>query len=363
MRMLCLLLIGVAVLLGGCSSPAPVVPTAAPDLATARRELLTRLTDTVILPAYRTFGEQTAALLSASEALAATPTPATLAAAQQAWRAAYVAWQPLPLSRTEAVRRSQLMSAINKYPSNTRFIEENIRSEKALTAELVSSFGATSRGLPALAYLLFDAPPATTLAAFQADARRGQYAVALAGDLHRTATALHDFWAAEGQNYRATFIASDGAGSQLRSGLSEIVNTQINALDVLVQTRLGEPLGRKAGGAVQPALVELAGTEVALAAQIATVQAVRDLLTGGLAEYLTAHASTNPELAEQLLAQTDATLAALAAIPAPLEQALTTHPDAVAAAYAESRTLLMRYKVELANVLGVTVTFGDTDGD
>lgn len=363
MRVLRLLLVGFALLLGGCGSPARVGPTAAPDLATARRALLTRLTDTVIVPAYSAFAEQTAALLSASEALAANPTPATLAAAQQAWHATYVAWQPLPLSRTEAVRRTQLMSAVNKYPSNTRFIEENISHDNVLSAEQVSRFGATSRGLPALAYLLFDTPPETTLAAFQADARRGQYVVALAGDLHRTATDLYNFWAADGQNYRATFIASDGAGSQLRSGLSELVNAQINALDVLVQQRLGEPLGRKTGGTVQPDLVELTGTGVALAAQIATVQAIRDLLTGGLAEYLTTHARSNPELAAQLLAQTETTRAALAAIPEPLEQALTTHPDAVATAYAESRTLLMLFKVELANVLGVTVTFGDTDGD
>ncbi|NJL06178.1 MAG: imelysin family protein [Chloroflexaceae bacterium] len=317
----------------------------------------------MIIPAHAAFVAETATLLAASEALAADPTPATLAAAQQAWQAAYVAWQPLPLSRTEAIRRTQLMSAINKYPTNPRFIEGHIASDAPLTAQQVNSFGATSRGLPALAYLLFTPSSADALAALRADARRGQYVVAAAADLHLTAVALHAFWAAEGQNYRATFIASDGAGSQLRSGVSELVNAQINALEVLVQQRLGKPLGRQAGGTPQPDQVEMAGTGVALAAQRATIHAVQELLAGGLGAYLTAHASPNPALAERLQAQLERTQAALAAIPEPLEQALSTQPDAVATAYAESRTLLMLYKVELANVLGVTVTFGDTDGD
>jgi hypothetical protein len=55
--------------------------------------------------------------------------------------------------------------------------------------------------------------------------------------------------------------------------------------------------------------------------------------------------------------------AALAAVPPPLDTAITASPDTVLAAYEATYALQRSIATELASVLGVTVTFTDNDGD
>jgi predicted lipoprotein len=57
------------------------------------------------------------------------------------------------------------------------------------------------------------------------------------------------------------------------------------------------------------------------------------------------------------------TLAAFDAIEGTLHTTVTDQPDQVNAAYEEVRTLLVLLKADMANQLGVTLTFNDNDGD
>ncbi len=362
-------------LLGCTSAAAPAAPpattTAANDPAAQRQQMLQHLADAIILPAHATFEERTAALRAALNMLHADPTPQNLTAAQDAWRMAYLAWQPMSYTQTDRVRRTLLHNGINKTPPNTDFIEAFIAGSDPLDAALIAGTGSTSKGLPALEYLLFTPPddPAATLALLTSEPRRLDYAHATAEDLHASATALHAYWLPSGSDYRATFITNDGGGATMRSSVSELANAMVNTTEVLVQTRLGEPLGRKAGGTPQPELVEAAASNATVPALIASVTAFRDLFTGGdglgFDDYLNAQTTeaAQADLAGRIVQQADTTIAALQAIPLPLEEAVIEQPATVEAAYEASRELLVLLKVEMANALGVTLTFGDTDGD
>lgn len=373
-----------AVVLGGCTAaPAPVsVPATPPTAATpvpantadtfSRRAMLTDITDTVIVPAYADFATQSAQLDAAVAALVANPTVTTLADAQQAWRATYIAWQPLDLFAMQDVVRTRHYSGMDTWHPDSARIEALLAGNAPLDAAAIAGSGATMRGLPALEYMLFDPAGDNTavLAALAATPRRGAYAQALATDIRTRADALLAFWSPDGTDYRGTFVANDGGGAVMRSSVSALTNELVNTTDVLVQMHLGAPLGRTGDGTPQPHMVEAAHSAATLPGLLHTLEVLRAVLTAGTGvgydDYLN-DLHRDPDggepLAERLLAQLDTAHAALRAIDAPLHVAVTEQPAQVTAAYDETRQLLVLLKADMANALGVTLTFGDTDGD
>ncbi len=386
----CVLLL-VLVLLSGCTPAAatteaptdaapPAAATATGDTANnattadafSRGAMLADIADNVILPAYADFAVQAAQLDAAVGALATTPTPDTLAAAQQAWRATYIAWQPLELFAVQDVQRTQHYSGMDTWHPDVERIAVLLAGSDPLDEATIAGVGATVRGLPALEYMLFDAAGdnAAVLQALSDAPRRVTYAQALAADIHTRADALLTFWSPEGADYRAAFVAADTGGAVMRSSVSALTNELVNTVDVLVQMELGAPLGRTGDGTPQPAMVEAVHSNAALPGMLRTLDVLRATLTAGggsgFDDYLT-DLRLDPDggepLAQRLLAQLDRAHVALSAIDAPLQTAVSTQPAQVTAAYDETRQLLVLMKVDMANALGVTLTFGDTDGD
>ena len=68
-------------------------------------------------------------------------------------------------------------------------------------------------------------------------------------------------------------------------------------------------------------------------------------------------------LSAAITEQTESALAALAAIEQSLSVAVVEDPDAVRTLYDEVKALLVLVKSDMANHLGITITFSDNDGD
>jgi len=80
----------------------------------------------------------------------------------------------------------------------------------------------------------------------------------------------------------------------------------------------------------------------------------------GFDDFLAAQGS---DLGPRITEQFHAALTAVRAIPDPLRVAIVEQPQTVQAAYQAVHQLLILLKVDLTNVLSVTVDFSDNDGD
>ena len=86
------------------------------------------------------------------------------------------------------------------------------------------------------------------------------------------------------------------------------------------------------------------------------------VVTGeGLADYLVFLESA--DLATRIENEFDAALQAVDAVTLPLGQAVLNEPEQVQALYDALRALIISTKVDMTNVMGVTITFNDNDGD
>lgn len=371
------------VVLSGCGAaaePTPVAPVAAPPTTMSpttavttttvagpgsdRRALLAGMVEQVILPHHRTLVDESALLEQQVQQFADDPTVDTLAAAQAQWRTTAAAWaQVEPFS----LRFTMLATGqIKKWPINTKFIEEFIAETATIDEPFIASIGATAKGIGAIEYFLFS-PTLTAdevVAALVDTPQRLAYLVALTQNLTNAAEELYALWAPEGENGAQRFVDADFSENNVQGSISMLTNELIVLLETMVKTKVEYPL-RGVMADPQPQAVEspYAGDSWPLMA--ANLRTVQQVFQAGLGDYLDQMAVTprTPTLSAAIDAQLEATIAAIEALKLPLEVAVIEDPAPVRAVRDEIKDLLVLLKVDMANQLGITVTFSDNDGD
>lgn len=350
--------------------PTSVSPTATAATATVvatggdRRALLTRIVEQVILPHHQALVEESALLEQRVQQFADDPTVDTLAAAQAQWRTTAAAWaQVEPFS----LRFTMLATGqIKKWPINTKFIEEFIAETATIDEPFIASIGATAKGIGAIEYFLFS-PTLTAdeiVATLAVTPQRLAYPVALTQNLTNAAEALYALWAPEGENGAQRFIDADFSENNVQGSISMLTNELIVLLETMVKTKVEYPL-RGVMADPQPQAVESPYAGASWPLMVANLRTVQQVFQAGLGDYLDQMAVTprTPTLSAAINTQLEATIAAMEALTLPLEVAVIEDPAPVRAVRDEIKDLLVLLKVDMANQLGITVTFSDNDGD
>ncbi|MBK9125536.1 MAG: imelysin family protein [Chloroflexi bacterium] len=324
------------------------------------------LTET-ILPLHEAFAAEAAELEMAALAFDADPTEDTLAAFREAWVDAVVAYERIQLFSLQRVM--PLLSQLDSSPTNVQSIEQAIsfQAEGTIDTLFVETLGSPAKGFSALEYLIF-ARPLPPLAAVQ---NRRDYAASIAADMRRIADELVVQWTPGTDGYYGDrFIADEFELSNVRGMVSMVINEMIANVEDIGKFHVGDPAGYRSGGTPQPQLVESPYSGTSIRRLQANMETFREIVYGrgtapSLADYMDfIGAELNGEpFSAVLAAQLDAITAALDAVEEPFAQSIVQNPDAVLTLYTEMRNLLVLTKTDMANQLGITITFGDSDGD
>jgi predicted lipoprotein len=355
------LLAGSALLLSACDSGESDGPT---EPSFERSEMLAQWADALILPAYRALETETDALAAASAAFAAAPSVATLQEARAALRRARFAWQdasPYGFGPAEMVA---LRASLNTYPASTDQIEANV-AQGGYTLGALSNTAAV--GFPAIAYLLHGGSEAETVAAF-GDPLRRQYLTDNVAFVRSAVASTVEAW--EG-DYRASFLSADNAGTDVGSALGMVVNAAVLHYERFLRDgKVGIPAGVRSAGVARPTSVEAyhGGYSAELAA--ANLRAIERLFLGdgpggapgiGLDDNLRALGAG--ALADEIEAEMQGAIAAVAALRDPLDEQIERDNEALLEAFRQMQDVVVLLKADMTSVLGVTITFQDNDGD
>lgn len=366
--------ISIGALSAGCDSGSD-----GENLTTVRRAMLTNLADRVIAPSHDAFVSDVETLVTAITSFESDPSSANLDAVQTAWTTAARSWRPLSaLNLPGPVRSGLYHNRISTWPVRIARVEEILATEQDYDEAYMRTLGSNTRGLPVLEYLFFDeAGNSVVLNRLSADAqanKRRTYARAAVQDLNSQAMNLRDAWSRTGGDALGTFEAADTEGRNLQSSVSRLVNEMSMVAEDIRHVKLGPPLGisrdpNKPNGAAEPLLVEAPYARISIDLIREDLAGLRALVTGndgtGLAAYLDAldAESDGQPFSGTLLARIDAMDAATAALTPSLRDAVVNDAEASRQVYDESLELLRAIKTDLANWLGVSITFSDNDGD
>lgn len=332
-----------------------------------RRAMLEGLVSETILPLHQVLAEKAEILEATGLVFQADPTDETFTAFQEAWHETSIAFEHVQVYRFQRVM--PYMTQIDSNPPNIPFIEGYIEIEPIGTIDtvFVQNLGSSSKGLPALEYFIFADDALTQLTESQ---NRLDYTVGLAVDVKRVADELVIEWTPDTGGFADRFIDADGEVSSVRSSVSMLSNEMIAELEDIARFWLGGPLGFRDGGEPQPDLVEAPFSDASVEKLVANVEGFQMAFNGlgdapSLADYLDflgAEYNGMP-MSEAINIQAETVIAALEAIEQPLQIAVSEDTETVQIAYHEAVTLLQLIKTDMANQLGITVTFSDNDGD
>ncbi len=328
---------------GGCVALAAVLALApachrSPDRAAA----LAGLVRTVVLPSYAALHARARELTAATRALETGDDPPARAAAKEAWRQALLALERTYAFRRGPIQDSQLHLHAAYWPVRPASIEA-LAAAPAL-AEAVEQAGAAARGLYAMEYLLFAAPP---------DPRRRALLRVLAADFEESVQEVEA--AARARDWVAAFTGRpQDALAQVSTDLVETAETIVSGRVELARTAAQQPTRQRG---------HLGG--VSLAATRALLEGVQMHYRGGaagagLSPLVQATAPDIDRAIGRALAQAEV---ALGAMDAPLEVVARTQPQRLADAGAACRTLEVALKTGLVSALGIALHFVSVDGD
>ena len=346
-----------------------IAPAARADDAFDRRAMLQSLVDQVVLPGQSAFIHAADDLLARAEAFLAAPDADTLASLQEAWRGASNAWREIAML-TFDLRVTALHNQIDKPPLNVEFVEDFLNGDATINEKAVNGLGSTTRGLPAIEYLIFapDSSPEGIVASLD-DPRRADYLRALAQNIAGKSAELRHAWSPEGRDYAKRFVNADQAAGKIQGSINMLANKIYEWLAASLEMWLGDPAGITTGEEPQPELVESPRSRHSLAQIKHNLIGLRRLYTGGdglglddYLDYFGAQAESMP-LSQMIKERFDAALAAADNIETPLYDAVSEDAESVAALYEAMRQLLIPLRVDMKSQLGIVLTFSDRDGD
>jgi len=338
--------------------------------------MLQSLGSDVIIPTYAAFAEQSGLLVNSADAFCADPTTSGLGALQAQWQNARALWKQTGTINFGPYMEQpwRLGPKLDSWPVREDTIEENLASGEPLTFETVRNLGASSRGLPAMEYLIFDPEGSGAALSKFEDAggdRRCDYTIALAKDVQANADAMVRAWSPSGDDYLGALLASGEPGApfmSIRDASNEIVNRMLFLVENAMRLKLGQPLGLESGGEPRPELVESRYSDNSLQDILANLDGLENIYRGrfgdrhgtGVQLWVRWH---NPEVDHDVLTAILETRWAIEAIPEPLSQSVVTQADLVQAGYDQMRELRNTIGIDLINTISGNVTFNDTDGD
>jgi len=334
-----------------------------------RRMMLQNIGNNVILKAYQEFSLSTEELEQSAQAFAGDISTANLDALREKWIAAKRNWKSAEMFDLGPVEEMALETSIDNWPTNTNAVETAIENATVIDKDYISFLGSSSKGLPAIEYLLFDKEigEQAVLEALQNDGKRLQFLVALTQNVNELAGNIYDAWNSTGGNYVNEFSSS--TGKDVGSSTNMLANQLIILVEDIKNNKIGIPLGKKSMGTLLPKNAESWRSETSLDMIKENLNSVQDVFTGkagsGFDDYLdVVNAQYNgTPLSQVINTQISTIKSSLDDIDLSLVDALETENDKVETAYTELQKLVVYLKTDMMSSLGLLVTYSDNDGD
>lgn len=319
--------------------------------------MLTNYADNIITPAYTDLQTKLDLLDASVNAFLTAPSASTQQTLQTSFKNAYISYESVSAAYFGPASSVLLNGYLNSFPCTVAKIETAIQTGVYNFNQPIASD--SIQGFPTLDYLLFSANSVQQFSDPGA-ANRKQYVQDIMVKMRSLVSNAVTQW---NGNYRTTFINS--TQTNVGSSIGYLINQFAFELDALKGPRIGWPFGKKSNDIVFADKCEGYYSGITKALAVANLISLKNYYTGGngdgIADYLVKLG--REQLNNEVLAQFETALVALAAIPDPMSVSFTQNATIVDHAYGEVQKLLTLMKTDVASATAVQVTYMDNDGD
>lgn len=370
-----------------CSSDGSGTDTVQPADHFDRAQMLSHWADNFITPAYAQFLNKSESLTAAVQAFNAQPGNATLKAVRDALDEAMLSYQYIGFYRFGKAEEVDVnfQFRVNTYPVNTERIEENAISGNDNFTQLNEiKFGKIAQGLPAIDYMVNNFGTTSDEGIIQkfttsthAAAYR-TYLEKIAQEIKRTAKLVNDSW---NSTDKAAFLSN--TGNNASTSLNLLSNAYIQYYEKNLRAgKFGYPAGvltpmyLNLSSEIKPELIESRFSPAkSKRYALEGIKAMQDFYNGkgvngktgpSYRQYLEYIAKTNSN-AGTIAANIDANFVAAYTTTQGLadnfQTQLAQDPQKMKDVYYILQKNVPLMKVDMAQLMNITVSYMDTDGD
>ncbi|WP_159821698.1 imelysin family protein [Colwellia sp. 20A7] len=237
---------------GGSSSDAETPTVVETNFSFEATEMITNLTNDVIVAGYQNLNDGAADFLLATQNLVNTPTDKNLALAQQAWKDVRVPWEQGESHIFGPVDALSIDPHLDTWPLNTSDLEALLASQASFSADELKTFNDDVQGFHTMEFLLFgDGVEDNEKSIDEMTTLESEY-LSAAAEVFKTYTqSLLDAWIvandpndANSPAYKDLLLTTnnDIYASQL-GVVEELINGMIGIIDEVGNGKIAEPFG------------------------------------------------------------------------------------------------------------------------
>lgn len=309
------------------------------------KDVITNLTNNVIIASYQDFNTKALNLKSKISALTV-GNEAALSAAKQAWIETRSPWEKTEGFLYGPVKLENIDPSIDTWPVDVSAMNAILNSNQAITADLISS-NPEARGFHLIEFLLWGEDG--NKKASQLTARQIEYLNAAATDLQNNTQKLYSGWTATGANYAQYFLNPSASNTKYKSEKDVLVEITQGIFTIATEVgdgKIENPLNGNNGNA-DPQKEESRFSNNSKADFADNIRSIKNIYLGGygttgkgLSEVVKAK---NAALDTEMKAKIEAAIQAIEAIPGTFSSAIVSNRPAVKNAQdkvVELRTLI-----------------------
>ncbi|QDQ27444.1 imelysin family protein [Chitinimonas arctica] len=283
--------------------------------------------------------------------------PATIDAARLAWQQTYLAWRALEALPMGPIMSRRTAWQIDVWPTKLEKVEEAVRLVQP-DAAIADSVGAAAQGLPALEYLLWGDDRAKAQMGRLQFRKRCQYAEALAADIVAETDGLVKDW----RLYAKTPLDADSGRQQFEDAVNLIAGSMENLRDKKM-ARLGSNKLVKKTGRQDFDAWRSKNTRAGLDASLDALESLFFSSQNGPSFADRLGQAGKPLLVRHLKDEFATAAKLLGKLPEDMATSLANNPAAGQALLDSLKRLQGLVELQVADAVGVTIGFKDSDGD
>ncbi|MCL1058497.1 iron-regulated protein A precursor [Shewanella gelidimarina] len=244
---------------GGSGSDSTPTPEADKTFSFTATEMVTNLTDDVIVAGYTDLAARGATLFASTQTLVASPSQVNLVAVQEAWKAARQPWEQGESHIFGPVDSLGIDPHLDSWPLNTTDLTSVLSTTTGFDAETIKGWNDDVQGFHTMEYLLFgDGVTTNTKMIADLTANERDYLMGLAAVFRDYTEKLDDAWlishdASTGKAYGELLKTPGTQDNTFYSSnvgvVQELIQGMIGIVDEVGNGKIADPFGADASSA------------------------------------------------------------------------------------------------------------------
>ncbi|WP_194851275.1 imelysin family protein [Nonlabens antarcticus] len=342
-----------------------------------RKAMLTNIADNIILPSLTDLENKLDQLNADRLEFTENPTQTNLTTMRSSWLEAYKTWQYVEMFNIGKAEEILYSFQMNIYPTNTSDIESNINGIDETNLDernydLTTANNNDAVGFPAVEYMIYAiaADDASIIAAYSTDSnfrKNVLYLTDITNQMKGLTSQVRNDWLT---SYRDVFVTS--TANNASSAINKLVNDFIFYYEKgLRANKIGIPAGVFSTTPLPDRVEGLYSKVYSKELALESLKAVEDFFNGtsfagssnglGYADYV--NESTEISLTAMINDQFGIARAQLNTLNNDLSQQVSTDNSKMTVTYDELQRAVVLMKVDMLQVLNVSVDYVDADGD